>query len=100
MFFQISAVGALIDTAAMAAAWAVIDVLPAHPIITAPVAAAATGKSKPTVYQALDQLEGAGVLEPLSRSQRNRSWEAAGLLALLEGLEAGTLPGRSARRKS
>jgi Fic family protein len=83
-----------------AAAWAVIDVLPAHPIITAPVAAAATGKSKPTVYQALDQLEGAGVLEPLSRSQRNRSWEAAGLLALLEGLEAGALPGRSSRRKS
>ena len=83
-----------------AAAWAVIDVLPAHPIITAPVAAAATGKSKPSVYQALDQLEGAGVLEPLSSSRRNRSWEAAGLLALLEGLEAGTLPGRSSRRSS
>lgn len=83
-----------------AAAWAVIDVLPAHPIVTAPVAAAATGKSKPTIYQALDQLEGAGILEPLSRSKRNRSWEAVGLLALLEGLEAGTLPGRSSRRAS
>ncbi|HEY9515391.1 MAG TPA: Fic family protein [Gemmatimonadaceae bacterium] len=75
-----------------AAAWAVIDVLPAHPIITAPVAAAATGKSKPTIYQALSQLEEAGVIEPLSHSRRNRSWEAVGLLGLLEGLESGTLP--------
>ena len=76
-----------------AAAWAVIDVLPAHPLISAPVAAAATGRSKPAVYQAIEQLQAAGVLEPLSESQRNRSWEAVGLLDLLAGLEAGTLPG-------
>jgi Fic family protein len=75
-----------------AAAWKVIDVLPAHPIITAPVAAAATGRSKPQVYEALVQLQSASVLIPLSESQRNRSWEAAGLLDLLEGLESGQLP--------
>ncbi|HLL48686.1 MAG TPA: Fic family protein [Longimicrobiaceae bacterium] len=76
-----------------AAVWAVIDVLPAHPLITAPVAAAATGRSKPAIYQALEQLQAAGVLLPLSESRRNQVWEAAGLLDLLVGLEAGELPG-------
>lgn len=75
-----------------AAAWAVIDILPGHPVITGPVAAAAAGRSKPQVYEALDQLETAGVLIPLSRSRRNRCWEAAGLLDLIERLEAGQLP--------
>lgn len=72
-----------------AAAWAVIDVLPAHPVITAPVAAAATGRSKASIHQAVGELEDAGVLQPLSKAKRNRSWEAAGLLDLLERMEAG-----------
>ncbi len=72
-----------------AAAWAVIDVLPGHPVITAPVAAAVTGRSKPSIYEALEQLQVGGVLRPLSASRRNRSWEAVGLLDLLAGLEAG-----------
>ena len=75
-----------------AAAWRVIDALPAHPIIIAPVAAVATGRSKPQIYEALGQLQAAGVLIPLSESKRNRSWEAVGLLDLREGLEAGQLP--------
>ena len=75
-----------------AAAWAVIDVLPAHPVITAPVAAAATGRSKAAIHQAIRQLTDCGVLEPLTISKRNQSWEAVGLLELLEGLEAGKAP--------
>jgi Fic family protein len=75
-----------------AAAWALIEILPGHPVITAPIAAAAAGRSKPQIYQALDQLEAAGVLVPLSASRRNRTWEAVGLLDLLERLEAGQLP--------
>jgi hypothetical protein len=75
-----------------AAAWAVIDVLPAHPMITAPVATAATGRATSQVYQALDQLEAAGVLEPLSAARRNQTWEAVSLLDLIAGLEAGDLP--------
>jgi Fic family protein len=74
-----------------AAAWSLIDALPAYPVITAPVAAAATGRSKPQVYEAIEQLQAAGVLVPLSASKRNRSWEADGLLDLLERLEAGQL---------
>lgn len=75
-----------------AAAWAIIDVLPAHPIITAPVAAAATGRAKPRVYQGLESLQEAGVLLPVTRKRRNQAWEADGLLSLLEGLEAGQRP--------
>jgi hypothetical protein len=75
-----------------AAAWAVIDVLPAHPILTAPVVAAATGRSRAPVYEAIAQLEAAGVLIALSQSRRNRSWEAVGLLDLVAGLEAGRMP--------
>jgi Fic family protein len=70
-----------------ATAWAVINVLPAHPVITAPVAAAATGRSKGPIYDGLAQLQDAGVLIPLSTSLRNQSWEATGLLDLLEALE-------------
>ena len=72
-----------------AAAWAIIDILPAHPMITAPVAAAATGRAKAAVYQAIGQLQAAGVLIPLSESRRNRAWEAAGLLDITASLEAG-----------
>lgn len=71
-----------------AAAWAIIDLLPAHPIITAPVAVAATGRAKSAVHQALGELEASGVLLPLSASKRNRAWEASGLLDLLARLEA------------
>jgi Fic family protein len=79
-----------------AAVWAVIDVLPAHPVITAPVAAAVTGRSKPQIYEALERLQAAGVLVPLSGARRNRSWEAAGLLDLLAALEGSRLPARRA----
>lgn len=72
-----------------AAAWSVIDILPAHPMITGPVAAAVTGRAMSSVYQAMKQLEAAGVLLPLSTSRRNQSWEVAGLLALMARMECG-----------
>jgi len=72
-----------------AVAWRLIDVLPAHPIITVPVGVTATERSKPQVNIGINQLAVAGVLTPLSDSQRNRSWEAVGLLDLLAALEEG-----------
>jgi Fic family protein len=75
-----------------AAAWALIDVLPAHPVMTASVAVVATGRAKSAIHQAIGHLVERKVLLPLSESRRNRSWEAAGLLELLEGLESGALP--------
>jgi hypothetical protein len=77
-----------------AAAWAVIDVLPGHPVITSARALAETGRAKSAVHHAIEQLVAAGVLEPLSTTKRNRAWEASGLLDLLERLEAGEPPER------
>jgi Fic family protein len=70
-------------------AWALIDVMPAHPMISVPVAVAATGRTKAVVNEALLQLEAAGVVTRASQGQRNRTWEATGLLDLLADLEAG-----------
>lgn len=75
-----------------AAAWAILNVLPAHPMITSPAAIAATGRARAAVHQGLEQLESAGVLKLVSAARRNRVWEATGLLDLIEGLEAGRLP--------
>lgn len=75
-----------------AAVWSVIEVLPAHPVITVPIAATATGRTRPAVNQAMATLAEAGVLIPLSASRRNRAWEARGLLDLLSALEAGRHP--------
>jgi Fic family protein len=72
-----------------AAAWNLITVLPAHPIVTVPVAVAATQRTRPAVGNAIDELEAAGVLVRLTESPRNRAWEADGLLDLIVGLEAG-----------
>ena len=72
-----------------AAAWAIIDVLPAHPILTVSVAVAVTKRTKPAVSNAVVELEDAGILRPLSESARNRAWEATGLLELIVGLDAG-----------
>lgn len=72
-----------------AAAWAIIDVLPAHPTISVPIAAAATGRTRPAVTNAVAELQAAGILTPLNASQRNRMWEARGLLAIIVALDAG-----------
>ena len=72
-----------------AAAWNLITVLPAHPIITVPVAVAATGRTKPAVSNAIEQMETAGILTRVTQSARNRAWEANGLLDHIVGLEAG-----------
>ena len=72
-----------------AAAWAVIDELPGHPVITVPVATAVTGRSKSSTAVAIDQLVDSGILVPLSTSKRNRAWEADGLIDLLGDLERG-----------
>lgn len=78
-------------------AWALIDVMPAHPMVSVPVAVAATGRTKAVVNEALLQLETAGVLTRASQGQRNRTWEATGLLDLLTDLEAGvTMPAPNA----
>jgi len=75
-----------------AAAWAIIDVLPAQPVVTSAIAGAVTGRAKAATHNALEQLADAGVLVPIAGGRRSRSWEAAGLLDLIADLEAGELP--------
>lgn len=70
-----------------AVAWRIIEALPAHPMISVPVAAAVTNRSKSKVYEAIEQLTDAGILLPLSTGKRNRWWEASGLLDLIGQLE-------------
>jgi Fic family protein len=77
------------DLRADAAAWAVIEELPGHPVNTGPVATAVTGRSKSSTAVAVAHLVDTGILLPLSESKRNRAWEANGLLDLLAELEAG-----------
>lgn len=79
-----------VNPRADAAAWAIIDVLPAHPVISVPVAAVATGRTRPAVTHALADLQEAGVLRQLGQASRNRAWEAEGLLDLIAGLESGS----------
>ena len=73
-----------------AAAWAIIDVLPAHPVITIKTAMAATSRTRPAIVNAVQQLTGAGILAPLSGSGKNKAWEAADLLEAIVGLEEGS----------
>jgi Fic family protein len=75
-----------------AAAWTLIDALPSQPVITSPLAAVLTDRSKPAANLAITQLVSAGVLVPISASKRNRAWEAVGLLDLIARLEAGEVP--------
>lgn len=75
-----------------AAAWAIIDALPAHPVINSGIAAQAVGRSQPAVDNGIQQLEDAGVLVPLGTSKRYRTWEPDGLIDLIEELEAGGAP--------
>lgn len=79
------------DPRSDSAAWAIIEILPAHPILNAPVAATATKRSKGSTYEAITELEAAGVLLPLHAGKRNQSWEAVGLLNLLEEIESGVI---------
>lgn len=72
-----------------AAAWEIIEILPAYPLLSAPIAAAAIRKSKPQVYQAIEQLVEAKVLQPAGRAGRTQVFEAAGLLNVLAALERG-----------
>lgn len=72
-----------------AAAWRIIDALPAQPVVTLPTVVARIGRTKPAANQAIEQLVSAGVLLPLSTGKRNRAWEAAGLFELLTRLEEG-----------
>lgn len=69
------------------AAAAIIEALPAHPILNAADAAALTGRSEQRARTALNQLEADGVLAQVTLGRRNRAWESVGLFALVDRME-------------
>ena len=79
---------AQLDLRSDAAAWHIIDALPGHPIISQPIAATATARSRTAVQQGIDQLVSVGVLAPITSGKRNRQWEAEGLLDLVTDFNA------------
>jgi Fic family protein len=70
-------------------AWRIIDLLPAHPIITAAAVIAATDRDKSGVSRAFDELCAAEVLRPATESKRNQLFEASDLLHVIEQMESG-----------
>lgn len=73
-----------------AAAWVILDALPAYPVLNRADAVELTGRSLPAVDHGLRQLEAAGVLIPVrDQPPSRRSWEPAGLLDLIIDLESG-----------
>ena len=61
--------------------------------VTSMLCGIATSLPEMVVFRTLQGVFGASLV-PLSQSQRNRAWEADGLLDLLAGLEAGRVPPR------
>ncbi len=69
------------------AAAAIIDALPAYPILDAGSVAALTGRSTVAARQALNNLTDSGVLEQVTVGKRNRMWESVGLFSLIDDME-------------
>lgn len=70
-----------------AAVWAVIDAIPAIPVLSTATATAATGRSRPAVEGAIQRLVDDGVLIPVSAGRRNRLWESPDVLAAAHDLD-------------
>ena len=71
------------------AARQILGALPGHPVIDAGLAESLTGKSHTAVHKALNQLERAGILQPLSENRWGRAWEAGEVLELVAGFGQG-----------
>jgi Fic family protein len=81
------------DTRADAAARAVLDLLPAHPVVSVDIAATCTGVSATAARGALETLAARGVLEEFQPNERGpgrprRWWIARGLVDLIGRWEA------------
>ena len=61
-----------------------VDYLFEQPYLTGPRAVEATGRSKPAVYDAIATLEAEGIVVETTGKQRNKVYEAPGILSVLE----------------
>jgi len=81
--------GLLTGVRADAAAWRVLDLIPQHLVVTAPMVAELLGVSAPTARAAVEALAARGILEPLElravRPGRPAQWWMAGELVSAVG---------------
>lgn len=72
---------------ARSAADLIIRALPGEPMLSAERAAEVVGRTPTAARRALNTLEDAGVLAPVTVGKRNRVWESIGLFALIDEME-------------
>lgn len=65
-----------------------MDFLLAHPVLSAADAEAVLGSGTTVAYTAIERLEAAGILRPLTDRKRNQVWGASALLDELADLDA------------
>jgi Fic family protein len=66
---------------------AVIELLPAEPVVSVELVMDRLRRSDEAARQALNRLESAGVVQQVTLGRRNRAWEAVGLFALVDEME-------------
>lgn len=64
-----------------------IQALPAQPILRSNHVMELLGTSSTSAHKAINELAATGVLKQVTVGKRNRAWEAAGLLDLVDGFE-------------
>lgn len=64
-----------------------IQLLPGQPILRVGHVVALTGAGSTAAHDAINQLEGSGVLKQVTVGKHNRAWEAVGLLRLVDEFE-------------
>lgn len=69
------------------AAAKLIDILPVHPVLDLRTAQDVLHVSDETARIGIARLEGAGVLQEITKRRRGRRWECVGLFALLDSLD-------------
>jgi Fic family protein len=79
---------------AHSAAWALLELLPSRPIVSATSAAEALGRSPQRVRDGLALLQERGVVRPVTLGRRNVQYEAVGVFALLDAFERELSGGR------
>lgn len=66
---------------------ALIQLLPAHPVLTLATATRILGRSKQAANEGIAPLAKSGILHPTTVARRNRAWEARELFAIVDGME-------------
>ncbi len=71
-----------------AAAWGLADLVMTRPVVDARLVAAHLGVTVANAQQAIDRLVEDGVLEQIGHGQRDRLWQATGVLAAMDDFAA------------